>query len=142
MCGINGIINTAKTETKILSNFLSEMNNKIIHRGPDQDGFYNKMFDDYSIGMAMRRLSIIDLRTGNQPIFSSDNKRVLIFNGEIYNYISLRKHLITLGITFKTKSDTEVILKLYEKYGVASFAMLDGMFVFLVYMIILWIKYL
>ena len=133
MCGINGIITTAKTETKILSNFLSEMNNKIIHRGPDQEGFYNKIFDDYSIGMAMRRLSIIDLITGNQPIFSSDNRRVLIFNGEIYNYISLRNHLMTLGVEFKTKSDTEVILKLYEKYGVASFAMLDGMFAFSLY---------
>jgi asparagine synthase (glutamine-hydrolysing) len=83
--------------------------------------------------MGMRRLSIIDLNSGNQPIFSSDGQKVIVFNGEIYNYQILREQLILQGCVFKTNSDTEVILKLYEKEGVQSFGKLDGMFAFSIY---------
>ena len=81
----------------------------------------------------MRRLSIIDLETGKQPIFSEDQQLVIVFNGEIYNYRSLRKQLETRGCIFKTYSDTEVILKLYEMDGEKSFKELDGMFAFSIY---------
>jgi asparagine synthase (glutamine-hydrolysing) len=81
----------------------------------------------------MRRLAVIDLSNGKQPIFSEDGQKVIIFNGEIYNYLELRTSLIREGIDFVSSSDTEVILKLYEKYGIASFKMLDGMFAFTIY---------
>lgn len=111
---------------------VEKMNAKILHRGPDDDGFFiedEKAF----IAMAMRRLSIIDLSTGKQPIFSEDKQKVILFNGEIYNFKILKANLQKQGITFQTNGDTEVILKLYEKFGVQSFAMLDGMFAFSIY---------
>lgn len=83
--------------------------------------------------MAMQRLSIIDLSTGKQPIFSKDKQIVIVFNGEIYNYLILKEQLIIDGCDFETNSDTEVILKLYEKYGTASFSKLDGMFAFSIF---------
>jgi len=130
MCGINGLIIKEKTtEDKIHQKLLS-MNNTIIHRGPDEDGQYAYSGDNQSVGLAMRRLSIIDLSSGKQPIFSDDKQIVIVFNGEIYNYRALKAPLEADGIKFKTKSDTEVILKLYEKYGTDSFSMLDGMFAF------------
>jgi asparagine synthase (glutamine-hydrolysing) len=109
------------------------MNNFIIHRGPDADGEFVTTDDDFSISMGMRRLSIIDLNTGNQPIYSEDLSKVIVFNGEIYNYQILKDQLINQGCVFKTNSDTEVILKLYEKEGVKSFGKLDGMFAFSIY---------
>jgi asparagine synthase (glutamine-hydrolysing) len=83
--------------------------------------------------MGMRRLSIIDLHTGDQPIYSEDQSKVIVFNGEIYNYKVLREQLRAQGCIFNTNSDTEVILKLYEREGVKSFGKLDGMFVFSIY---------
>nr|WP_315217686.1 asparagine synthase (glutamine-hydrolyzing) [uncultured Flavobacterium sp.] len=132
MCGINGFVSKNYKETKIMEGILDEMNHEIIHRGPDQDGFFTENSTNFSIGMAMRRLSIIDLSTGKQPIFSSDNQKLIVFNGEIYNYKSL-KHEHLKDYDFKTHSDTEVIIALYEKYGVASFSLLDGMFAFSIY---------
>lgn len=132
MCGINGFVSKRVKETKIIEGILDKMNHEIIHRGPDQDGFFAENLEDFSIGMAMRRLSIIDLTTGKQPIFSADNQKVIVFNGEIYNYKSLRQEYLS-DYDFKTNSDTEVIIALYEKYGVQSFAMLDGMFAFSIY---------
>ena len=132
MCGINGFVSKSYKEAKIIDGILDKMNHEIIHRGPDQDGFFTESLQDFSIGMAMRRLSIIDLSTGKQPIFSADNQKIIVFNGEIYNYKLLRQeHLCDYN--FKTNSDTEVIIALYEKYGVQSFAMLDGMFAFSIY---------
>ncbi|BDB56769.1 asparagine synthase (glutamine-hydrolyzing) [Flavobacterium ammonificans] len=131
MCGINGFLALNKVEN--LSEQLTAMNNFIIHRGPDANGEFVAIEYQYSIAMGMRRLSIIDLNTGNQPIYSEDLSKVIVFNGEIYNYQILKNQLINQGCVFKTNSDTEVILKLYEKEGVRSFGKLDGMFAFSIY---------
>lgn len=133
MCGINGIITkNSQSETEINS-VLHKMNNLIIHRGPDEDGFVAQQNDDFSVGMAMRRLSIIDLSSGKQPIYSDDKKIAIVFNGEIYNYKVLKADLIASGVKFKTTSDTEVILKLYERFGIEAFKKLDGMYGFSIY---------
>ena len=132
MCGINGIINTNTTESAILLQ-LGEMNQCIMHRGPDDDGFFIIRDQDSTIGFAMRRLSIIDLASGKQPMFTDDQSKVIVFNGEIYNYKILKADLEKNGVAFHTTSDTEVILKLYEYYGTASFEMLDGMFAFSIF---------
>lgn len=133
MCGINGIIQFRKGEDIDISYSLSKMNMEIFHRGPDEDGFFIHDSDNYQVGMAMRRLSIIDLSTGKQPIYSQDGSIVIVFNGEIYNYKNLRDHLQREGLKFNTTSDTEVILRLYERYGTESFNKLDGMFAFSIY---------
>lgn len=132
MCGINGIIST-NSNREAVSNSLQKMNQLIYHRGPDEDGFCIENHMQTTIAMAMRRLSIIDLSTGKQPIYNDDKSIVIVFNGEIYNYQKLKQQLENQGVTFKTKSDTEVILKLYEAHGESSFADLDGMFAFSIY---------
>ena len=131
MCGINGYI-TYKKETDI-KNKINLMNDLIFHRGPDDEGIFISKNDDYSIALGMRRLSIIDLYSGSQPIYSKDKQNIIVFNGEIYNYKELRNNLINEGIEFSTNSDTEVILHMYAKYGVDSFSKLDGMFAFTIY---------
>ena len=133
MCGINGIITKKGIAQNSLNNILGKMNNLIFHRGPDEDGFYSVSNESYAIGMAMRRLSIIDLTSGKQPIFSEDGKIAITYNGEIYNYRELKAELETQNVSFKTTSDTEVILKLYEKEGPDSFAKLDGMYAFAIH---------
>jgi asparagine synthase (glutamine-hydrolysing) len=130
MCGINGVLALKKIS---LSKEINSMNDSIIHRGPDDQGTFTEENENYSIALGMRRLSIIDLKQGKQPIFTEGNTMVIVFNGEIYNFQLLRKELIDKGVSFKTKSDTEVVIKLYELYGVDSFAMLDGMFAFSIY---------
>ncbi len=133
MCGINGIIKKQLTPENEVKDTLAIMNQLIVHRGPDDDGFITKSQDSFSLGMAMRRLAIIDLKSGKQPIYSDDKKIVIVFNGEIYNFKTLKLKLEQEGVLFKTSSDTEVILRLYEKYGVESFKWLDGMFGFSIY---------
>lgn len=133
MCGINGLVSSGDFKEDIIIKKLSLMNEKIFHRGPDDEGFYADYFNEISVGMSMRRLSIIDLSTGKQPIFSEDKQKVIVFNGEIYNYKNLKEKLINKGVNFNTTSDTEVILKLYEKEGVNAFSMLDGMFALSIY---------
>lgn len=129
MCGINGLI-TNKSNINI-NEALNKMNDKIIHRGPDSQGVFSYNKNGINIGIGMRRLSIIDIESGDQPIFSDNENLILVFNGEIYNYLELKKQLIEeFDINFKTSSDTEVIIHLYDKYGVKSFSMLDGMFAF------------
>lgn len=128
MCGINGIISSVQNNQ--FEKLIGDMNNSIIHRGPDQDGFFNH---NDKIFMAMRRLSIIDLSTGKQPISNEDDTMTIVFNGEIYNYIQLREKLVNEGINFKTNSDTEVVLKMYEHYGIEFLSELDGMFAFSIY---------
>ncbi len=125
MCGIVGIYD--RTGAPVNGRLLKEMADKIHHRGPDDEG----MFLDNSIGLYHKRLSIIDLATGHQPMIDDDY--VIVFNGEIYNYIELREELISKGHSFKTSSDTEVILKVYRAYGEAGISMLNGMFAFLLY---------
>lgn len=100
------------------------MNRAIFHRGPDEEGY----FDGGNIGLGSRRLSIIDISSGQQPIFSEDKKLVIVFNGEIYNYRTLRQILLRKGHRFKTNSDTEVILHLFEEEGENCVKKLDGMF--------------
>ncbi|WP_138434057.1 asparagine synthase (glutamine-hydrolyzing) [Winogradskyella algicola] len=133
MCGINGLIDKTKMSEDKMSSVLNAMNNLIIHRGPDEDGVFAEQNDTFTVGMAMRRLSIIDLSSGKQPIFSDDKQIIIVFNGEIYNYRTIKARLVSEGVTFNTTSDTEVILKAYEKYGVESFQWLDGMYGFSIY---------
>ena len=122
MCGICGIYNF--DNSNVLENNLLILNNEMIDRGPDSCGLYVKK----NFGFAIRRLSIVDKETGDQPIFSDDKNISLIFNGEIYNYIEIRDVLKKEGVKFKTKSDSEVILKLYEIEGESFINKLNGMF--------------
>ena len=123
MCGINGIISKRKDKEKIIK----EMNNKIIHRGPDNEGIY---IDD-NIALGHRRLSIIDLNTGNQPIYNEDKSIVIVYNGEIYNYKELKEELT--NHTFITNSDTEMLVHAYEEWGPSFIKKLRGMFAFSIY---------
>jgi asparagine synthase (glutamine-hydrolysing) len=128
MCGIAGII-YFDSERIVRQEELKAMTDTIVHRGPDNEGFYyNK-----NIGLGFRRLSIIDLKTGNQPISNADESIWIVFNGEIYNFIELRKILTNEGYFFKTQTDTEVILHLYEKYGSDCVKYLRGMFSFAIW---------
>jgi asparagine synthase (glutamine-hydrolysing) len=127
MCGIVGYINAGGGA--IDTALLEEMNAAIIHRGPDEDGFYIHE----NVGLAMRRLSIIDLAGGRQPIHNADKTAWLIFNGEIYNYQELRKNLEDEGAELYTKSDTEVVLQLYDRYGADCLQYLRGMFAFAIW---------
>ena len=121
MCGIVGVLKnkTAKDETLIKT-----MNDSIIRRGPDDEGYYI----DEDIMLGMRRLSIIDISAGHQPIFNEDRSVVIVFNGEIYNHNELRSTLIEQGHIFQTHSDTEVIVHLYEQHGIDFLSYLRGMF--------------
>lgn len=130
MCGINGIIQYKSQYSKeCLGTFISIMNNKIVHRGPDEEG----TFIDENIGLGMRRLSIIDLNTGSQPIFNEDRSLIIVLNGEIYNYKTLKQDLVTKGHQFTTASDTEVVLHGFEEYGKQCFNRLKGMFAVAIY---------
>jgi len=128
VCGISGFIGREPvTEREIGA--VSKMDRMLAHRGPDDSGFYH----EGRVCLAMRRLSIIDLETGRQPIFSEDRKRVLIFNGEIYNHKELREFLIKKGHVFATQSDSETIIHLYEEYGPGCLEHLRGMFAIVLY---------
>lgn len=130
MCGINGFIKRQSVDKKNIIADLNMMNDLILHRGPDEDGLYAFSESEQSIGMGMRRLSIIDLSSGQQPMHTNDGKASIVFNGEIYNFQTLKSKLVSQGVDFKTTSDTEVILKLYEQRGTDAFKELDGMFGF------------
>ena len=105
------------------------MNDRIVHRGPDDDGF----FLDGNVGLAMRRLSIIDVKTGHQPIANEDENLWIVYNGELYNHQELRKDLESRGHRYRTKSDTETIVHLYEEYGPDCVKYLRGMFAFAIW---------
>ena len=127
MCGISGYWDITKEFNKEkLKNIVHIMNEQIRHRGPDEEGMYQKN----SFCMGMRRLSIIDLQGGSQPVFNEDHSIVVVYNGEIYNYKRIRKELIERGHIFATNADTEVITHAFEEYGTKSFDMFDGMFSF------------
>lgn len=130
MCGINGCLYKGKQEEGKLRSLITTMNQEIIHRGPDDEGSYVHAHEDYSIALGMRRLSIIDLDSGNQPKYNDTKSVVIVFNGEIYNFKELRKELQDKGARFHSNSDTEVVLKLYEQEGIDSFKKLNGMFAF------------
>ncbi|MGM0598305.1 MAG: asparagine synthase (glutamine-hydrolyzing) [Candidatus Rifleibacteriota bacterium] len=130
MCGINGIIlfDQCKPSSE-LAHIVELMNEKIIHRGPDEEG----CFVNNSLGLGIRRLSIIDLKTGSQPIFNEDHTLVMVCNGEIYNFKTLRQILIKKGHLFSTRTDSEVIIHAYEEYGNDFLDKLEGMFAFALY---------
>ena len=128
MCGIAGILNL-DTSRMAPADVLDRMLASIRHRGPDDDG----RLVDGELAMGMRRLSIIDLADGKQPIFDESGRYAVVFNGEIYNYRELREQLISRGHTFKTHSDTEVIVHLYEELGKGCLEHLRGMFGFAVW---------
>jgi asparagine synthase (glutamine-hydrolysing) len=127
MCGIVGIV---RSDTKPVDEMLlSRMSDAIRHRGPDDDGFYVKG----GVGLGMRRLSIIDISGGQQPIHNQDRTAWIVFNGEIYNYLELRGKLEKLGHSFYTNSDTEAIIHAYDQYGVDCPNHLRGMFAFAIW---------
>ncbi len=125
MCGFVGFVDHLPEKAEVIE----DMKNAIIHRGPDSDGTY--MDDDIALGF--RRLSIIDLNAGNQPMYNEDGSLVLMFNGEIYNYQDIRKELVEKGHIFKTQSDTEVLIHAYEEYGYDMMNLLRGMFTFVIW---------
>jgi asparagine synthase (glutamine-hydrolysing) len=125
MCGIVGILDT-RDRREVSRNLLSRMNEIQHHRGPDECG----MHIEPGLGLGHRRLSIIDLSTGQQPLFNEDNSVVVIYNGEIYNYQQLIPELVALGHRFRTRSDTEVIVHGWEAWGEACVQRFRGMFAF------------
>jgi len=127
MCGITGIVRS--DGAPVDRELLARMNGAIRHRGPDDDGFY---FND-GVGLAMRRLAIIDLKSGQQPIHNADKTAWIVFNGEIYNYRELRKELERRGHRFYTDSDTEAIVHAYDEYGKDCPRHLRGMFAFAIW---------
>lgn len=127
MCGIAGFVNDMPIDVKCP--VLQRMTDMIAHRGPDSEGHY---IDEHA-ALGHRRLSIIDLGGGQQPIYNEDGSKVITFNGEIYNYQTLREELIAAGHTFTTKSDTEVLLHGYEQWGVDLLQRVRGMFTFVIW---------
>ncbi|MCU0643736.1 MAG: asparagine synthase (glutamine-hydrolyzing) [bacterium] len=128
MCGICGIVYSDR-EQQVEQSLLKNMCDAIVHRGPDDDGYYT----DRHVGLGMRRLSIIDLSTGKQPISNEDGKIWIVFNGEIYNHKEIRKELEHYGHHFKTQTDTEAIVHAYEEYGENCVQKLNGMFAFAIW---------
>ncbi|QKY69752.1 asparagine synthase (glutamine-hydrolyzing) [Lentibacillus sp. CBA3610] len=130
MCGFIGMLrNNPMTPNDQQQNNFKKQYNKMFHRGPDDEGYYH---DDY-VSFGFRRLSIIDLESGAQPLSYNDDKIRVIFNGEIYNYVELRKGLLDEGYAFATESDTEVIAALFAKYREKAFQYLRGMFSILIW---------
>jgi asparagine synthase (glutamine-hydrolysing) len=128
MCGIVGIVNN-RIEHQVSELLLKKMADVVQHRGPDGEGF----FCHKNIGLGQRRLSIIDLESGKQPIFNEDKSIVLVFNGEIYNYIELRESLKKKKHNFYTLSDAEVIIHAYEQWGYDCVNKLNGMWAFAIW---------
>jgi asparagine synthase (glutamine-hydrolysing) len=133
MCGIAGLVSP---DTNLsLPDVLRSMAGAIAHRGPDDEGFLDARTRDgvYRIGLAHRRLSIIDLSTGHQPLGNETGSVQIVFNGEVYNFESLRDELVALGHAFRTRSDTETIVHAYEQWGTACVDRFRGMFAFAIW---------
>ena len=128
MCGICGILYPLGSQN-VDRSILATMNRQIAHRGPDDEGF----FVDENVGLAVRRLSIIDVKTGHQPLSNEDESLWIVFNGEIYNHTELRSELELRGHRYRTRSDTETIAHLYEEYGRDCVKYLRGMFAFAIW---------
>lgn len=130
MCGIAGVIHFDGTSVQRTA--LEGMASVLSHRGPDHQGVW--LNADSNVGLCHRRLSIIDLSSnGNQPMQYSDGRFTIVYNGEIYNYLELRSDLEKDGVEFRTRTDTEVLLALFKKYGLDCINMLDGMFAFAIW---------
>ena len=123
MCGICGILFSDR-DSQVNRDALAAMNRRILHRGPDDEGY----FIEENVGLAMRRLSIIDVKTGHQPLSNETQDVWIVYNGEIYNHAGLRTELETKGHRYRTHSDTETIVHLYEEYGRDCVKYLRGMF--------------
>ncbi|MDA0589200.1 MAG: hypothetical protein O2820_13650 [Planctomycetota bacterium] len=143
MCGIAGVVYSDPVR-RVDPQVLSRMAASIAHRGPDAEGVWNSSEQLHSgrvsisapaaqVGLVHRRLSIIDLESGRQPIGNEDDSIQIVFNGEIYNFRELRRDLESRGHSFRTRSDTEVIVHLYEEYGEACVSRLRGMFAFAIW---------
>ena len=129
MCGIAGIIHY-DTSRKVNENQLTICRDTLMHRGPD----FGANYIDGNVGLAHRRLSIIDLsEKANQPMISADSNFSIVFNGEIYNFLELKKELLAKGVSFYSNSDTEVLLNMYIYYGRQMLSRLDGMFAFAIW---------
>ena len=128
MCGIAGIVRL--DGTKVENWRLEAMNKAMCHRGPDGQGFWGS---NSEVGLAHLRLAIIDLTTGDQPMSNEAESIQIIFNGEIYNFLEVKASLERLGYTFRTKSDTEVLLHAYEEWGTVTLSRINGMFAFALY---------
>ena len=129
MCGIAGFISKTNEHSDSRASRLDAMCRVITHRGPDEQG----TAVEGRAAMGMRRLSIIDLKTGQQPIYNADKSKLIVFNGEIYNYRELKKDLEARGYQFRTNSDTETIIHAYEEFGVDCVKHLRGMFAFAIW---------
>jgi asparagine synthase (glutamine-hydrolysing) len=128
MCGIAGILEFG-SDARASAGALREMCRVITHRGPDDEGFYT----DGPLGIGMRRLSIVDVAGGHQPISNEDGTLWIVFNGEIYNHLALREQLIARGHRYVTHSDTETVIHLFEEYGADCLQHLRGMFAFAIW---------
>jgi asparagine synthase (glutamine-hydrolysing) len=127
MCGICGMAGGDPVDREVLA----RMARSLYHRGPDDEGFFVRHYDDgAAVGLGFRRLSIIDLDSGNQPLGNEDGSLQLVFNGELYNFRELRRELEARGHRFSTKGDAETIVHLYEDYGPRCVERLNGMFAF------------
>lgn len=130
MCGICGYISSQKLSAEKLE----IMNNTMYHRGPDDGGIWQHQTSQKEVGLAQRRLSILDLsELGHQPMISEDRTLAIVFNGEVYNFKSLRKELEMEGYTFKSSCDTEVVLYAYARWGEKCFSRFNGMFAIAIY---------
>ena len=128
MCGITGIVDM-RGERPVDEALLSAMNGVIAHRGPDGDGFH---FEP-GVGLGHRRLSIIDLEGGKQPLYNEDHSVVVTYNGEIFNFMEVERELLQRGHTFRTRSDTEVVVHAWEEWGVECLKRFNGMFAFAIW---------
>ncbi len=128
MCGISGKL-MFDPEAAVAPTLMKSMADSMVHRGPDDEGYYLSG----PVGLGFRRLSIIDLNTGHQPISNEDGSIWVIFNGEIYNYRELREQLLAKGHSFTTRTDTEVLVHLYEEHGPGMLEKLRGMFAFAIW---------
>src|SRR5690349_444776 len=124
MCGIAGIVPDRDADPAQLEQWVRRMCAAIVHRGPDDEGF----FVSPHVALGMRRLSIIDVVHGHQPMHSADGRYVIVFNGEIYNFLTLRAELEAAGRSFATNCDTEVVLRAFETWGLDGLNRLEGMF--------------
>ena len=129
MCGINGILHL-QSQKKVDESVLTKMRDALEHRGPDDKG----LFVENNIGFGHRRLSILDVTSaGHQPFLSDDGRYVMVYNGEIYNFRDFYSELKSHGFDIKTNSDTEVLMKLFQLYGLEMLNRLNGMFAFAIW---------
>ena len=131
MCGLVAVVGPGEMNTR---RTIEHMRDKLAHRGPDGYGLWQKEYEEGSVSFGFRRLAIIDTReVADQPMRSARGDKTIVFNGEIYNYVELRQQLNCRGRSFKTNSDTEVLLQAYEEWGEDCINQINGMFAFIIW---------